>query len=330
MSGDGRKSLRELADLATPMSLRIAATLRLADHVGEDGATAAELAALTGVVPAVLRRVLDHLVTAGVFDIAADRYLITPAGRQLRTDAPADLRAELDINGAIGRAAMAIAELYGTLTDGTPAYAARYGQGFWQDLAANPPLQESFDAKMTTRFQRIAPQIAARFDWGRFPAIVDVGGGAATLLVEILRAHENVRGRIVELGPTAEAAAKAIEAAGLTGRAEALAGSFFDPLPAGADAYVLSDILHNWDDSQATEILANCAGAAGDDGSVLVVEQLREASADTAIDLWMLAAFNGRERTSSEISVLAESCGLRLKEVVQVADHRTLLEFTPR
>lgn len=329
MSDDRPKSMRELADLATPISLRIAATLRLADRVGDEGATVGELAAATAAVPEVLGRVLDHLLTAGVFVRAGDRYLLTEAGNQLKSDV-GGLCDELDVNGAIGRAALALAELPGTVTTGAPAYETRYGRGFWQDLSDRPELQESFDAKMTTRLGLIAPQIAARFDWGRFPAVVDVGGGAATLLVEVLRAHEGVHGRIVELEPTADAAAKVIEAAGLAGRAEAVPGSFFDPLPSGADAYVLSDILHNWDDTRASEILANCARAVAPGGSVLVIEQLREAAADTAIDLWMLAAFNGRERTGAEISALAEPCGLRLKETAQVADQRTLLEFIPR
>ena len=131
----------------------------------------------------------------------------------------------------------------------------------------------------------------------------------------------------MDLAATAKAAAEAIATASLDGRASAIGGSFFDPLPAGADAYVLSDILHNWDDARAGEILAGCARAADRNGCVLVIEQLREQKADTAIDLFMLMCFGGRERTSAELSTLAASCGLQWRSTTQAADYRTFLEF---
>ncbi|QIZ39855.1 methyltransferase [Saccharopolyspora sp. ASAGF58] len=316
-----------MAGLATPMSLRVAATLELADAIGEGGATAGALAGKTGVAEEPLRRVLDHLVAIGVFEQEDDRYLATPESGQLSRSDPSGLWELLDINSAIGRAELALVELLPAVTNGTSAYAQRYGRDFWRDLAELPGLQESFDRTMVVRFRELAPQIARRFDWARFPTIVDVGGGAATLLVEILRAHPTVTGRLVDLAPTARAATEVLAEAGLTNRAEAVSGSFFDPLPTGADAYVLSDILHDWNAAQAQQILTGCARAAGPGGRVIVVEQLREEAADTAIDLFMLTTFGGRERTSAELAELAVPCGLLLRDTVQVAESRTLLEF---
>ncbi|MBW4722341.1 methyltransferase [Saccharothrix obliqua] len=327
MSTNAGRSLREMAGLATPMSLRVAATLELADAAGTTGATARALADKAGVAEEPLRRVLDHLVTIGAFAREGDRYVATPEGRQLSRDDPSGIWPMLDINSAIGRAELALVELLPAVVDESSAYARRYGQDFWRDLAERSELRESFDRTMAVRFRDFAPQISTRYDWSRFPTVVDVGGGAATLLVEILRAHPAVTGRLVELAPTAEAATEALAAAGLADRAEAVSGSFFDPLPTGADAYVLSDILHNWNAAKAREILAGCARAAGPGGHVIVVEQLREEAADTAIDLFMLSTFGGRERTSAELAELAEPCGLVLRDTVQVADARTLLEF---
>ncbi|MEV5717736.1 methyltransferase [Amycolatopsis mediterranei] len=316
-------SILALADLATPMTIRVAATLGLAEH---GDATAAELASRTGASPAALACLLDHLVTAGVFafDAASGRYRPTDLGEQLRSD---DARRLLDIHSAGGRAELAFADLLETITTGKPAYEHRYGRDFWADIDAEPRLRRSFDAQMNWRFQVQAPQIAARFDWSRFPRIVDVGGGDGLVLAEILRAHPAVRGEVLDLAPSATAAADRFAADGLAGRAGAVPGSFFDPLPAGADAYVLSDILHDWDDDHARTILAGCRRAAGQSGTVVVIEPLRHGTS-TAINLFMLMCFAGRERTVAELANLAAACGLALRGTTEVAEGRTALEFT--
>jgi hypothetical protein len=309
-----------MADLATPMAIRVAATLGLAEYEG----TAAELASATGASPAALTCLLDHLVTAGVFAVESGRYRPTALGAQLRTEGAQVL---LDIHRAGGRADLAFVELLGTITTGEPAYERRYGRGFWADIDAQPSLRRSFDAQMGWRFRDQAPQIAERFDWSRFPRIVDVGGGDGLLLAEILRAHPSVRGELLDLAPSATAAAERFASAGFGDRAAVVAGSFFDPLPSGADAYVLSDILHDWDDDHATRILAGCRrAAAASAGAVVVIEPLREA-AGTAMDLFMLMCFGGRERTVDELTKLAADCGLILRNSAPVADGRTALEF---
>ncbi|MGW3967479.1 methyltransferase [Amycolatopsis sp. NPDC005003] len=316
------QSIYALADLATPMAIRVAATLGLAEH---EAATAAELASATGTSPTALACLLDHLVTAGVFafDAESGRYRPTELGAQLRTE---DAHRLLDIHSAGGRAELAFADLLETLTTGTPAYEHRYGRGFWADIDAEPRLRRSFDAQMNWRFRVQAPQLAARFDWGRFPRIVDVGGGDGLVLAEIMRAHPAVHGEVLDLAPSAAAAAERFAADGLADRAQAVPGSFFDPLPTGADAYVLSDILHDWDDEHARRILAGCRHAAGDDGTVVVIEPLRHGTS-TAINLFMLMCFGGRERTEAELTHLAAESGLALRATTPVSDGRTALEF---
>ena len=317
-----QQSILAMADLATPMAVRVAATLGLAEH---GDATAAELASRTGTSPSALTCLLDHLVTAGVFafDAESGHYRPTDLGEQLRSD---DARRLLDIHVAGGRAELAFADLLETITTGTPAYEHRYGRDFWTDIDAEPRLRRSFDAQMTWRFQVQAPQIAERFGWSRFPRIVDVGGGDGLVLAEILRAHPAVRGSVLDLAPSAAAAAERFAADGLADRAGAVPGSFFDPLPPGADAYVLSDILHDWDDDHARTILTGCRHAAGEDGTVVVIEPLRHGTS-TAINLFMLMCFGGRERTAAELTELAAGCGLLLRATTPVSDGRTALEF---
>ncbi|HEX3590079.1 MAG TPA: methyltransferase [Pseudonocardiaceae bacterium] len=324
---DPTPSIRAMADLATPMAIRVAATLSLVEHAGHPGATAEHLAAATGTAVPALRCLLDHLVTVGVFDVESGQYRPTDLGRQLRADAPAGIKPLLDINCAGGRAELAFVDLLDTITTGAPAYVRRFGRDFWADLDAEPGLRRTFDAQMNWRFQEQAPQIAQRFDWRRFPEILDVGGGDGTLLTAILRAHPGVRGRVLDLPPAATAATGRFAAAGLGDRAGAVPASFFDPLPGGADAYVLSDILHDWDDHHAHRILTGCRQAAAPNGTVVVIEPVRGQGADTGIDLFMLMCFGGRERTVDELVTLATDSGLTLRDSRPVSDGRTALEF---
>jgi 2,7-dihydroxy-5-methyl-1-naphthoate 7-O-methyltransferase len=321
-----KPSIMALADLTTPMSIRVAATLSLVDRAG-DGATAEHLAAETGTSAPLLRRLLNHLVTIGVFALDADRYRPTALGAEMAADSPSGVKPLLDINSAGGRAELAFVELLETITTGKPAYVHRYGRDFWSDLDARPELRRSFDAQMKWRFEAAAPQIADRFDWSRFPEIVDVGGGDGNLLATILAAHPSVRGRVVDLPPSAEAAAERFASAGLTDRATAVPGSFFDPLPWGADVYVLSDIIHNWDDDHAREILSGCRQAAAPTGTVVVIEAVLGLSVDTTMDMSMLMCFAGQERTVDQLTALAAAAGLTLRDSTPVADNRTALEF---
>lgn len=324
-------SIMALADLATPMAIRVAATLRLVEHAGVDGASAEELAARSGADLPALRCLLDHLVQIEVFDLdaATGRYRPTDLGNQMHEDAPEGFRILLDINCAGGRAELAFVDLLGTIVTGEPAYPRRYGRDFWADLDAEPTLRRSFDAQMSWRFTTQAAQIAQRFDWSRFTEILDVGGGDGKLLAEILRVHPNVRGRVLDLPPSAAAAAERFAAAGLAERAGVVPRSFFEPLPGGADAYLLSDILHDWDDENARTILAGCARAAAPNGTVIVTEPVRGQGAGTAIDLFMLMCFAGRERTIDELARLGADCGLVLRASSPVSDGRTALEFAP-
>jgi hypothetical protein len=319
----GLPSILSMADLATPMAIRVAATLNLAEHAA-GGATAEQLATVSGTSAPILRRLLDHLVTVGVFSLDDDRYRPTSLGSQL-----ADFKPLLDINRAGGRADLAFVDLLHTITTGASAYTHRYGREFWADLDTQPALRRSFDAQMAWRFTDHAGQIAANFPWGRFTSVIDAGGGDGNLLCAILLAHSGVRGTVVDLAATVAPALARFAAAGLSSRGSAVAGSFFEPLPAGADAYVLSDILHDWDDDHCRTILSRCRDAAGPEGTIVVIEPLL-GHAGTAIDLFMLMCFGGRERTVDQLAALAAKCGLTLRGTTPVSAGRTALEFSAR
>ncbi|MFB9908994.1 methyltransferase [Allokutzneria oryzae] len=320
-------TIRGLASLATPMALRVAVTLGLPDRLRGDGAAVEQVATELTVSPVALELLLGHLATLGIVERASTGYRTTEYGATLCTDADNGLTNLLHLNMAGGRAELAFVELLHSITTGHAGYPRRYGHDFWADLADHPHLRESFDQQMTHRFREQVPRIVDGYDWARFSTIVDVGGGIGTLLAAILTAHPGVRGHLVELEPTATEANRTFGAHQLDDRARATAGSFFDPLPEGAQAYLLCDILHDWDDEHAHRILGRCVEAAQPTGRILVIEAVGGRWASTEFDLAMLVIFGGRERRIDELRALASAHGLVLDTVTDLTDQRCLLEF---
>ena len=313
--GGRETALWALADLVTPMAVRVAATLRIADHLADGQQTAPALAEATNVNVDALDRVLRHLVTVDVFSRdESGRYGLTALGEALRDDG---VRTMLDIEGAIGRADLSFVRLLDSVRTGQPAFAEQFGRPFWDDLAADPARTRSYDAQMGADADGWAKAIAPAYDWGSLGHLVDVGGGNATVLSAILKHYPTLRGTVLDQPATAETARKALTARGLADRAAAIAGSFFDPLPPGAGGYLLTAILHDWDDNAARAILRRCAEAAGTAGSVFVVERVGAdgESPNTGMDLRMLAYFGGRERGVAGIVALGEDAGLKLTAV---------------
>ncbi|MFI6046961.1 methyltransferase [Nocardia sp. NPDC051321] len=292
-----------------------------------DGASVDELAVELSVAPVALELLLDHLATVGIVERTATGYRTTEFGTNLCAGADNGLIDLLHLNTAGGRAELAFVELAHSITTGRAAYSRRYGQDFWADLAEYPHLRASFDRQMTYRFREQIPRIVAGFDWSRFSTLVDVGGGRGGVLAAILTAHPRMHGHLVDLAPTADAARRTFRAHAVDERARVTAGSFFDPLPPGAEAYLLSDILHDWDDEQADRILRRCVEAAQPAGRVLVIEPVGGMHAASAFNLAMLVMYGGRERRIDEFRALAAPHGLTLDTVTDLTDQRCLLEF---
>jgi hypothetical protein len=321
--------IRTLAGLATPMALRVAVTLGLPDRLRGDGTAVEQVASELNVSPVTLELLLGHLAALGIIERASTGYRTTDYGATLCSDADNGLTNFLHLDMAGGRAELAFAELLHSVTTGEAGYTRRYGQDFWADLTRYPHLRESFDQQMTHRFHEQVPQIVAGYDWDRFPTIVDVGGGHGTLLAAILAAYPQISGHLVDLEPTATEASRTFSAHHVEDRAQATGGSFFDPLPGGAQAYLLCDILHNWDDEQAHRILDRCVEAVHPTGRILVIEPVGGRHGNTEFDLAMLVIFGGRERRVDEFRTLASAHGLVLDTVIDLSDRRCLLEFRP-
>jgi O-methyltransferase len=306
-----------MAQLSTPMAVRVAATLRVADHIAAGLRTAEQLAPVVQADPDALERLLSFLVVRGLFSRdAGGRFALTEVGQALCDDHPAGKRALLDIEG-LGRAELSFIGLLHSVRTGQAAFTEHFGHSFWEDLAADPVRAGTFDRWMAVNVERRLPGLVDSYDWASLGHLVDVGGGDGSLLIALLTRYRHLRGTVLDVDATAEAARRALAAAGLADRGGAVAGSFFDQVPAGADGYLLSWILHDWADEPARQILRRCAQAAGERGRVIVVESIRSdgRSPHTGMDLRMLAFYGGKERSVAELGALAADAALRVRQV---------------
>ncbi|WP_078878758.1 methyltransferase [Streptomyces sp. NBRC 110035] len=312
--------LKQLGNLVTPMAVRVAATLRLVDHLRDGATTVALLAARTGTHAPTLARLVRHLVVTGVLEGDGEDGTLRPTrlGLLLADDHPAQQRAWLDLHGAIAHADLAFAGLLDAVRTGRPAYQGRYGRPFWEDLSAKQELADSFDALMSCDEDLAYDAPAASLDWTATRHVLDVGGGNGALLAAVARTAPEVRGTLVELpGPAAQARRRFAEA-GLDDRFAVVDGSFFDPLPAIADTVVLSFVLLNWSDEDALVVLRRCVEALEPGGRLVVLDRADRAGDgsdrffSTLLDLRMLVFMGGRVRTRDEVIRLAADAGLVL------------------
>ncbi len=176
----------------------------------------------------------------------------------------------LDLEGIGGRIALAWGSVLTYLRTGQPGYAEMFGRSFWEDLEANPAIGASFDAFMAAVHggAEQVPRISG--GWDSVGTVVDVGGGTGHVLAELLRADRGLRGTLVDLPATASRSAATFAQAGVSERVVAVGQSFFDPLPKGADVYLLRSVLNDWPDQEKVAILGRCAEAVPSSGRVVV------------------------------------------------------------
>jgi hypothetical protein len=220
--------------------------------------------------------------------------------------------------------------LLDTLRTGKPATDQALGMGLWSYLAAHPEAGRVFNAGMSAGNAEMGPALLAGYDFAPCQTIVDVGGGRGHLLIPLLLAYPHLHGVLVDLPSVVEEARSAVEAAGVTPRCDLVAGNFFEQLPVGGDAYVLGDIIHDWDDERSVRILQRCRQAIAPTGKLLLIERVvpnqREIADQAAgdpnvldmvlMDLMMLVTLGGQERTAEEHRVLLEAAEFRLARII--------------
>ena len=343
MQAAERSALKHACDLvalinggAMAQAIAVAAEFKIADHLHAGRKRADELATLTGSHAPALRRLLRALVS---LDLCRERedgsFELSAMGALLRSDAPNSLRNCI-------------------------LWYARYMGPFWDNLRYSVQSGESvrklltgtndfghldrdaeaasvFNGAMSEFTRLVANEALRTYDFSRMRRVVDVGGGHGAFIAALLQANPDLQGVLFDL-PHAMPGAKALLAdAGVAGRCELMAGSFFDQVPAGADGYLLKAVIHDWDDEKGADILRNCRQAMPAHARLVVVERVlpdrfQPTSRHHAIaraDLTMLIALGGRERTAAEFARLVHACGFRLTGVTATDLEFSILEGIP-
>lgn len=316
-----------MADLCTPWCVHVAATLRIANHIAAGHTAIDELATASGADADSLQRMLRHLVSKGVFtEPSPGRFGLNDSARAL-LDEPQRLGLDLEAIG--GRMAHAWGTLLSAVRTGRPAYHEAFGRGFWEDLDAHPDIAASFDALMGPGHGVPDPDVLLNpADWDSVRTVVDVGGGTGMLLAEVLRARPTVRGVLVDFPRTVVRADEVLRAAGVAGRATSVGQSFFDPLPAGCDLYLLKNVLADWPDPEAKLILKGCADAARPHGRIVILGGVGPGE-EPSPELLMMVLVGGRERTLSQFRELGSEVGLDVRAFGRQPSGRFIVECLP-
>ena len=279
-------------------ALAIAADLRVPDTLAGGPRPVEEVAREVGADPDTLHRVLRALASDGVFaEEEPGVFRNTPASELLGREGWGDFA---HLFGGIWHRAAGELE-----PSGEPTFPATFGTDFWAWLAAHPADRAAFDRAMVQGVEGRVERLAA-LDWRGDETVVDVGGGNGSLLVELLNRRPGLQGIVFDLPETNR------DEMSLGDRCTFVAGSFFESVPEG-DVYVLSTILHDWDDQRAAAILRTIHAAGSFDTRLVILDSVVPSGNDPGgskwLDLLMLALFGGRERSEAQWRELLGATG---------------------
>jgi O-methyltransferase/methyltransferase family protein len=310
-------------------AIHVAAKLAVPDLLAGGPKGVAELADGTKTDGASLGRLLRALSSLGIFaEDSPGHYRQTPLSDTLRSDHPQSIRRWAMMLGArfVWEPCGALHE---TIRTGRPAFEVVYRAPFFKYLAERPDDAAVFNAAMSSLPAYITALVEA-YDFSRFELIVDVGGGHGAKLLAILSANARLRGVLYDL-PSVVEGAVALGRSTVGDRCEIVGGDFFEGVPARADGYLLSGIIHDWNDEAALRILKNCRRAIRPDGRLLLVETVLSPSSDPSralMDVLMMVLTGGRERTQEELGSLLGEAGFSLPQVIPTAG-ASILESRP-
>jgi hypothetical protein len=309
------------------------AELGVADLLESGPRTIVELAEATGVDKDALRRILRMLASVGVFAEDGDgAYVNTPLSETFSRNFPLSVRDWLRTGSGEGFSRAADVFHRAIRAPATPAFQLAHGMPVWEYLSAHPDEAAIFVGAMTSASSVEADAVAAAYEFAGVETLVDVGGSEGVLLAAILRANNSLRGVLFDIPVMLETAPDVLAARGLTDRCTVTSGDFFKSVPA-ADAHILKNILHDWDDEHCVAILRNCRRAVSDGGRLLVVQEAlppgNAPSPGKLLDFFMLLV-GGRERTESEYRALYDQADYELTRLIPTATPLHIIEGIAR
>jgi O-methyltransferase domain/Dimerisation domain len=326
------RMVQMLAGFQVSEALYAVAKLGVATSLTDGPRSVGELARTLGAHETALRRLLRDLTGFGLFtSVPPDSYALTPLGATLAAGQPGSVR-DLALTWMETHYAP-FGDLLTTVRTGEPAASRFYGQPFFDWLSADPEQVARFTGAMADLTDGIKAGAVAGYRVPGGPVVVDVGGADGALLQTVLAADPDParRGVVLDLPHVVPAAHARLAGSPLAGRIDVVGGDFFAAVPAG-DTYLLSMVLHDWDDDAALRLLRTVAAAARP-GARLVALELVLPEDDRphlsrAIDLTMLGMLGGRERTTAEFDSLLGTAGFRLDQVVGTPTPISIVEAT--
>jgi hypothetical protein len=216
------------------------------------------------------------------------------------------------------------------LFTGDPGFEKGHGQSLFEYLEQNPGMATFFSETMVGFHGREPPAVAEAYDFSGFGSLVDVGGATGNMLGHVLKRHPGVNGVLYDLPHVVADAPALLASHGVADRVEILSGSFFETVPKGHDAYLMSHIIHDWDDGENATILGNVREAMKPDGKLLLVETVLpegdEPHMGKMLDMMMMLVPGGEERTAAEYAELLEPNGFRMTLVVPTGSAVSVVE----
>ncbi len=312
--------------LYAAVSLGIAEALR-SPRGGRD------LATDVGADEPSLVRLLRALISLDLVRLGGDgRYSLTDAGTLLDGQSPGSVRAGILFEGS--QLYENWRELVDSVRTGQNVYQRRYGVDAWTYRMRNREWGKLFDGAMQEYSASRVAAVVAAYDFSGLSTIVDVGGGRGSLLAGILKAYPAARGVLFDLPAVVADASAVLVAAGVAERCRVVGGSFFESVPADGDAYILSVVIHDWDDEPASSILTKCRRAMSGSSRLLLVERVLPDEPGSEVwpylsDLNMLHNLTGRERSEAEYRALLARSGFRLARVVATQSPFAVVEAWP-
>ena len=312
------------------------AKLKIADLLADGPLPVAELAQKTGSNADALYRVLRLLASAGAFTESAGKvFALTPVSDVLRADAPGSMR---DMVLWLGNRFhfKVWSELSYSIETGKPALEHVYGAPAFEVIFGDPEIAYDFNTAMTSFSRQVAPALLDAYDFSGIGTLMDVAGGHGAILCEVLSRYPGMKGILFDMTNVIEEATCHICSLKMDHRCEVVEGNFFDEIPAGADAYYMQHIIHDWADEPALQILANCRRAleGRKDGRLIIVDSVvpetSEPHFSKILDLEMLLMPGGRERTEREWRELFDKAGFEITRIVPMQAAESVIEARVR
>ncbi|MBS4728834.1 hydroxyneurosporene methyltransferase [Mycobacterium sp. SM1] len=313
-------------------AITVVAELGVADALADGPLPIDELAARVGADADALQRLLRALIGRGIFRQRRDgRYELNSLGATLRANVPVSMACAARFYGSPEQRERWTLLAHSVRTGDSVVPELR-GKESFDYFAEKPELAELFNQTMTSISGLTTAPLVAGYDFSAYRTIVDVGGGQGHLLAAILEAAPASRGVLYDLPRVVARAPGLLREHGVAERVRIVAGSFFDSVPGGGDAYILKNIMHDWPDERAVQILRNVHAAAGPRAAVLLIELVipehgRDFPGNWS-DLEMLLNLGSRERSVSQYRNLLHQAGFRMARVVRTASPLSVVEAT--